>query len=121
MPQEISEAFDKSYNLSVTAILDAVYSQPLPNRFLASFNQFVYQHINHPEMKQLVQNSFSRFFKVNICKYKDYQNQPLHLIGSIAYLYKDLLAETAKEHQIQLGRIVKQPIEELVKYHQSIK
>jgi glucosamine kinase len=117
LPSEITLAFKQQYNLHVTDILDAVYKQPLPNRFLASFSEFVFQHLDCIEMKDIVTQCFHSFFKTNICKYTDYQNLPLHLIGSIAFIYQDILTEVAKKYNVTIGNIIKQPIEELVKYH----
>lgn len=117
LPQEIVTAFHQQYNLTVTDILDAVYKQPLPNRFLASFSQFVFQHLQYPEIKKIVENCFISFFETNICKYTNYQTQPLHLIGSIAFVYQDSIKKIAKKYNVKVGKIIKQPIDELVHYH----
>lgn len=119
LPLEIEEAFHQQYNLSITDILDAVYKQPLPNRFLASFSQFVFQHLQHPSIKKIVENCFDCFFQSNIIKYTNYQSQPLHLIGSIAFIYQDILKEIAEKYKVKVGKIIKQPIDELVHYHHS--
>ena len=41
----------------------------------------------------------------------------VHFIGSVAFYYKEVLAEAAKEMGIQLGAIIKSPMEGLIKYH----
>ncbi len=117
LPKEIEKSFNEKYNLSGNDILDAVYKQPLPNRFLAGFSEFVYQNLNHLIIERLVKKCFSSFFETNICKYSDYKNQQLHLIGSIAFVYQDILKEVAADYDVQIGKVLKQPIEELVKYH----
>ena len=50
-------------------------------------------------------------------QYEDYQQQKVHFIGSVAFYYKEVLAEAAKEMGIQLGAIIKSPMEGLIKYH----
>ncbi len=117
LPSEIEDEFKKEYNLTTSDILDSVYKHALPNRFLAGFSLFVFQHINHPEMQKMVENRFELFFEKNICKYSDYQNQTLHLIGSIAFMYQNLFRKTADKYQVKIGRIIKHPIEDLVNYH----
>ena len=117
LPQEISEAFTATYQLSTADILNAVYKQALPNRFLAGFNRFVAQHINKPYIKQIVENSLEAFFEKNICKYSAYQQNKLHLVGSISFVYEDIIRQTAKKYNVEIGKIIKAPIDELVKYH----
>lgn len=117
LPQEISDEFNSEYQLSTADILNAVYKQALPNRFLASFNLFVTKHINNPYIKQIVDKSLDQFFEKNICKYSDYQQNQLHMVGSIAFVYQDRIKQTAKKYNIEIGKIIKAPIEELVEYH----
>jgi len=119
LPQEVEEDFNKQYKLSTPDILDAVYKQALPNRFLAGFSLFVFNHLNNPTIYKMVENRFELFFKKNICKYSDYQSNILHLVGSIAFVYKNILEETAEKYNVKIGKVIKQPIEELVKYHIS--
>ncbi|MCB0400657.1 MAG: ATPase [Flavobacteriales bacterium] len=118
LPGVVSEDFREQYNLSLTDILDAVYKQPLPNRFLAGFSLFVHQHLNNPTIKKMVEERFSLFFEKNICKYSDYRNYPLHLVGSIAANYQEVFEKVAAKYQVKIGGIVRKPIESLVDFHQ---
>jgi len=117
LPADVEEDFNRKYKLKTTDILDAVYKQPLPNRFLAGFSLFVFQHLNNPFISKLVESRFELFFEKNICKYSDYQNNTLHLVGSIASVYQDVFKKTAEKYNVEVGKVIKQPIEELVKYH----
>lgn len=47
----------------------------------------------------------------------DYQNHEVHFIGSVAYYYKDVLAQAAEATGIRLGTILKSPMEGLIAYH----
>lgn len=117
LPSVVEEDFNEQYNLSLADILDGVYQQPLPNRFLAGFSLFVHQHLDNPSIKKMVQQRFDLFFEKNICKYTDYQKYPLHLVGSIAANYKSLIEKIASKYQVKLGKIIRKPIEDLVSYH----
>jgi len=117
LPQEISTAFSAEYELSTADILNAIYKQALPNRFLAGFNLFVAKHINQPVIKQIVENSLDEFFEKNICKFSDYQQSNLNLVGSISFIYQDIIKHIAKKYNVEIGKIIKAPIDELVKYH----
>ena len=117
MTPELKEKFLKQFNLTPADIIDRVYRKPFPNRFLASLSPFLSQNINEPCVHDLVLNSFKAFFKRNIMQYENYQNLNVNLIGSVAFYYKEVLAEAAEAMGIQLGTIIQSPMEGLIKYH----
>ena len=117
MNPELKEKFLKQFNLTPADIIDRVYRKPFPNRFLASLSPFLSQNINEPCVHELVLNSFKAFFKRNIMQYENYQNLKVNLIGSVAFYYKEVLAEAAEAMGIQLGTIIQSPMEGLIKYH----
>lgn len=118
LPKEVEQTFKQEFQLDLSAILDAVYKQPLPNRFLAGFSRFVYHHLDVPELYAIVVECFDDFFLTNITKYTDYQEYQLHLIGSVASVYREVIKEVAEDYEVKLGKVIQQPIEELVKFHQ---
>jgi N-acetylglucosamine kinase-like BadF-type ATPase len=117
LPKDIELAFKKEFDLSAKDIINTIYKKPLPNRFLASFNLFIAKHINDPYIKQIVEKSLDQFFEKNICKYSDYQQNQLHMVGSIAFVYHEIISQKAKKYNIEIGKVIKAPIDELVKYH----
>lgn len=117
MTPELKEKFLKQFDLTPADIIDRVYRKPFPNRFLASLSPFLAQNLGEPCVRALVLNSFKAFLKRNVMQYEDYQHQKVHFIGSVAFYYKEVLAEAAKEMGIQLGAIIKSPMERLIKYH----
>ena len=116
MPEGMKEKFLAQFDLTPADIIDRVYRQPFPNRFLASLSPFLVQNIEVPAIRELVLCSFRKFLKRNVMQY-DYQHAPVHFIGSVAFYYKEQLAEAAGEMGIQLGTIIKSPMEGLIKYH----
>ena len=117
MTPELKEKFLKQFNLTPAEIIDRVYRKPFPNRFLASLSPFLSQNLGEPCVRALVHNSFKAFLKRNVMQYDNYKDNKVHFIGSVAFYYKEILAETAKEMGIQLGTIIKSPMEGLIKYH----
>jgi len=113
---ELKEKFLKQYNLAPAQIIDRVYRQPFPNRFLASLSPFLAENIHEPMIHALVLNSFNSFIERNVKKY-DYETWPVHFTGSIAYCYRDILVEAASLTGIQIGRITQSPMEGLVTFH----
>lgn len=119
LPQTIKDAFFNQFDLTAPEIIDRVYRQPLPNRFLASLSPFIAQHLEEPGIHQLVLNSFIAFLRRNVMQY-DYQQYPAHFIGSVAHCYKEILQQAAQETGVQIGKIQQSPMEGLIKYHTSI-
>ena len=119
MPEEIKIAFEKCYNPILSVILDAIYRKPHPNRFLASFCDFLSSNKNHPYIRSLIRNEFHAYFKYQVCKCPDYHQLTLSLVGSIAFFLSDLLREEANQMGIQVGIIHRSPIEGLIKFHQD--
>lgn len=119
LPAPLKEAFFKRFDLTPQLILERVYKQPFPNRFLASLSPFLIEHIDEPCIHRLVLNSFKSFFTRNVMQY-DYRGVKVHFTGSIAYYYREVLDEAARALQIELGHIVRSPLEGLVTYHSNL-
>ena len=117
MTPELKEKFLKQFSLTPADIIDRVYRKPFPNRFLASLSPFLAQNIDEPCIHALVLGSFKSFLKRNVMQYENFRNSKVHFIGSVAFYYKTILAEAAQEMNIQLGTIIKSPMEGLIKYH----
>jgi N-acetylglucosamine kinase-like BadF-type ATPase len=113
---DLKDAFLARFGLKLPEIMDRVYRQPLPNRFLASFAPFISEHIDDPSIHNLVLNRFKSFLRRNVMKY-DYRNFHTHFVGSIAYHYKSILEEAAAETKVTIGHVVQSPVEGLIAYH----
>ena len=116
LPGNIVDAFFKKFNITQAEILDRVYRQAFPNRFLATFSPFLLEHIDVPELRNIVFKNFGSFFTRNVLQY-DYKKYEVNFVGSIAYHYKDILKEAAGEVNVRIGRILKNPISGLVDYY----
>lgn len=117
LPEEIGKKFLEQFSLTPEIIMDRVYKQPFPNRFLAGLSSFIAQHLNVSALRNMVSAEFKQFFTRNVMQY-EYAKYPVHFVGSVAYLYRSVLEEVAQELNIQLGNIVQSPAEGLVRYHQ---
>jgi N-acetylglucosamine kinase-like BadF-type ATPase len=113
---ELKEKFLRQYGLTSGEIMERVYRRPFPNRFLASFSPFLAENIHEPAVHDLVLGSFKAFLKRNVMQY-DYLTNKTDFIGSVAYYYKEVLMEAATETSVRVGRIMKSPMEGLVKFH----
>lgn len=119
MPRYLVDKFMKQYNLTPQIIIENVYRKSGANRFLASLSPFLAENIEEPSVHRLVLNAFKSFFVRNVENYNGYKELPVNFIGSIAYNYKDVLDEAAKALYITIGKIIKSPMEGLIKYHSN--
>jgi N-acetylglucosamine kinase-like BadF-type ATPase len=117
--EDLMDRFNSKYNTSATEILDAVYKQPLPNRFLAGFTGFLIENRGHFMIENIIEDGFNDFFFNHIYKYRESWSMPIHFVGSVAYGFKDVLKDLCSSYELQLGKVLKNPMEGLVKYHQK--
>ena len=117
LPADISARFLNEYDLDLLGIIRRVYREPQANRFLASLTPFMSKNIDVPQIHELVLNAFRSFFRRNIKNYLNYQEHEVNFIGSIAFNFRPVLEEAAKAEGCRIGKIVKSPMEGLLKYH----
>jgi N-acetylglucosamine kinase-like BadF-type ATPase len=116
MPAELEKEFEERYRLDYAAIVCKVYREPEPGRFLGSFSPFLEEHLDDPFVKGLLTEAFNDFIKVNLMQY-DCHHLDVSFIGSVASVYRDILSKCLDDAGIQLGTIMRSPIEALVQYH----
>ena len=115
---DLMDRFRMKYNTNASEILDAVYKKPLPNRYLASYAGFLVENRGHYMVENIIEDSFNDFFFNHIYKYRESWSLPIHFVGSVAYGFKDVLKELCNSYELQLGKVLKNPMEGLIKYHQ---
>jgi glucosamine kinase len=117
LPDDLEKDFKERYKLTNPDIFDHLYNKPLPNRFLASFCMFAHEHKTNDRIRQIVKESFEDFFKNLVCKYPGYRKYSFNCIGSVAFIFKDILSEVAAANGMETGKILHSPIDDLVVYH----
>jgi N-acetylglucosamine kinase-like BadF-type ATPase len=117
LPDAIRSDFYSTYPLTPAEIIDKVYRQPFPNRFLAQFVPFIFNHITHPDMEKMVKSGFVAFIERNIFQYQKAGGLPVHFTGSVAYCFKNILAEVCSQMNLRLGKVTKEPLPDLIEYH----
>ena len=121
LPENIHHDFLKKYELTNDQIMHKVYKEPNPNRFLASFCEFILEHSKDENMNTLVKKSFSDLFINHITKYENYNNFKIRVTGSIGFYFQNQLKEVAKEFNAHIDLIEKNPITRLTQYHINYK
>lgn len=120
LPQDITAKFIQRFNLDMDTILENVYRQPAPNKYLASFVPFIAQHLYNPYIYALVFNEFNNFITRNLMLYSKSLSTTINFTGSIAYYFADILRDACDSQNLKIGKISKAPIEGLVEYYKNM-
>ena len=114
---DLMDRFNAKYNTSAPEILEAVYKEPLPNRYLAGFVPFLVENRGHYMIENIIEDSFNDFFFNHVYKYRESWTLPVNFIGSVAFGFKDILKEMCASYELQLGKVLRNPMDGLVRYH----
>ena len=108
----------KQQKLTQADIINKVYREPMPNRFLATTSLYIKDHIDNPLLRDLVIQNFRQFFRSNIVPYQ-HPELPVHFVGSMAFIYRDQLLQAAEAEGFHVGHTLQSPMEGLVTYHEK--
>lgn len=118
--KSISSEFFNIYDLTPADLIEHVYRGASPNAYLASFVPFIVERINSDEwLRDMCIDEFRRFIRRNIVAYGAEWHE-INFCGSIAYIFSELLNEACRLEGYIIGKIIKSPIEGLIKYHLEV-
>lgn len=117
MPAALAVEFEKMYNLDPDFIKNKLYKEPNPNAYLATFAKFLIQNKDTEFCKKIIFKGMKSFVKNYIMQYDNHKEVPIHFIGSIAFYLKDELQITFDRYDLQLGNVLRRPIDGLIDYH----
>jgi glucosamine kinase len=114
---ELMDRFQSSFPITREEILESVYRKPLPNRYLAGFARFLAENRGHYMVENIIEDAFNDFFFQHIYKYRESWTMPIHFTGSVAYGFRDVLKTLCNAYELKLGKVLKDPMDGLVRYH----
>ena len=117
MPKELSEKFEKEYDINITSAIDNIYHKAQTSRYLASFSKFAYENKEHDYIKAICSKCFDEFIEYFILRYETSKDLEIGFVGSIAYYFQDILNKRLENQGLKISKIVKNPIEGLIEYH----
>lgn len=115
--EELSAKFENKYGVSKVEILEAVYKKPMPNRYLASYALFLAENRGHYMVENIIEDGLNDFFFNHLYKYRESWTNPINFVGGVAWGFRDVLKDLCKTYELELGIILKNPMEGLIKYH----
>lgn len=116
--EELMSKFNATYQTDKIEILEAVYKKPLPNRYLAAFTQFLAENRGHYMIENIIEDGLNEFFFNHLYKYRETWSLPINFVGSVAFGFKDVLQDLCNCYELELGKVLKKPMDGLIIYHQ---
>lgn len=119
MPPELVTLFEEKFDLGSDEIKKNIYRKENPNTYLASFAEFIFTNERNGYFYKLVHEGITDFIHSRVLCYKQAQNVPVHFIGSIAYFSEDIIRAVAQPYGIEIGNIVRRPIDALIEHYRK--
>ena len=118
MPEKVYALVAKELGKNNEELIDQIYTKPFPNRFCAQYAKFVNENLDtDPYFMELATGSFRDFFSLIVSRYPDYRQYKFNSVGSVGYYFRPVLEKVAAEFGMEIGTILKAPMEGLIKYH----
>jgi N-acetylglucosamine kinase-like BadF-type ATPase len=118
LPEDLHVLFATKYpEINRLFVLEYAYKKPFPNRYFASFSVFISENVKHPFISVMIGEAFGIFVKKYILKHSGVETQKISFTGSIAFYYQDILREVLIRHGLEVGKILKSPLNGLISYH----
>ena len=118
MPEYIAKDFEQKYDLTADNIKRHLYQKDAPNAYLGQFAEFMFNYTDDPYMHDLIKEGFKEFFEKRVKPYEK-KEVPVYFIGSIAYFFRPVLEEVAKEYGYKIAGVIRRPIDNLIEYHKK--
>jgi len=115
--EDLMARFDATYVTTAVEILENVYKKPLPNRYLAGFAKFLAENRGHYMIENIIEDGLNDFFFNHLCKYRETWTLPVSFVGSVAFGFKDVLKDLCSAYELELGKILKNPMSGLLEFH----
>jgi len=119
MPKAIAKLFEEQFDLEADVIKRNIYKEENPNAYLAHFAEFIFMNERNTYFNKVLHKGMKDFFKNRILTFEEATKVPVHFVGSIAYFAQDIIYDVARYHMIEIGNIVRRPIDGLIEYHRK--
>ena len=117
MPDDLQADFAGRYHVKQEEVLHAMYREPAPNRYIASFAPFLSAHATHPYIRSMVEDGFARFERAFLRGGDNGADLPVHGLGSILAHFESDWRSMLRNAGRQDGLVVADPLPLLARYH----
>jgi len=118
LPSGIKEKLLAKHAVDRKLILERIYNGVNPNIFLTSFAEFFFENKNDAYISALVKKGLNLYVKTYLLPLSDqYPDSTIHFTGSVAHNFPEWLREIGSENGLQIHTIIREPIQNLIKYY----
>jgi len=114
------ECFYNQYPLNRHDFLNRLHQSKEPNLMIAQFTPFLSENIHLLDIQRIVKDSFREFFNYQVSRYEGFHELPIAFTGSVANAFESILKEVTQEWNANFLKVIKNPIEDLVLFHQNL-
>ena len=135
MPDDLRAKFDEKYHLDRDAFLKRVYQGEQPSRYLAEFTKFAAENIDNQYIIDAVGDCFEAFINTSFRPERSevekstafersrflnkLEMTPIGFVGSVAFIFQDILLQHLENHNIKCSKILKNPMDGLIEYYKN--
>ncbi|MCM1109931.1 MAG: hypothetical protein NC336_01845 [Clostridium sp.] len=111
LPTAAAERFIAATGVDIPATIEAVYSRPGGNGWLASLLPAVATLRDIPEIEAFLRDCFDNFVRRNLLDYPGVSELPVGAVGAVAWHFRDLFAVTLRDAGLRPGPILLAPLD----------
>ena len=115
-PNNLSTSFNDNFNIKENFLRD-IYKGDSYN-MISKISKFIYTVKKEKIINKLLIDHFTYYFKEIILKYN---TKNIYLSGSVAHYFSDEIKEVSRGYNFNIMKIIKDPIDHLIKYHVEYK
>ncbi len=116
LPKDLQQSFEQRLG-NHTGFIHEIYGSKDPNKFIASFTDFLFDNKSNKYIEELIYSCFKSYILHNVALLNPKKEIKLFFIGSVAYYFADILTQVATESGFLLAKISKDPLDGLVHFH----
>ena len=112
LPNNLSDSFNDNFNIKENFLRDIYKGES--HSIISGISKFICTVKKEKIIKKLLIDHFTYYFNEIILKYN---TKKIYLSGSIAHHFSDEIKEVSRGYNINIMKIIKDPIDHLIKYH----
>lgn len=118
--QQLKMDFEMRFGDNIRDIINRLYHQPNPNRYLASFVTLLKENRGHYMVENIIEDCLNDFFHTSILKHRHSWKLPLYFSGSVAYEFRDVLENLCQQYELEIGKVIKSPMDGMIDYYKKL-
>ena len=116
LPNNLSDSFNDNFNIKENFFRDIYKGDSYS--MISGISKFIYTVKKEKIIKKLLIDHFTYYFNEIILKYN---TKNIYLSGSVAHYFSDEIKEVSRGYNFNIMKIIKDPIDHLIKYHVECK